>query len=127
MKKLMPRLLFWTPRILGIVFALFVSIFALDVFGEGHGFWKTTLALLIHLIPTAIILLVLAISWRWEWVGAILFPALGLWYLLTTWGRFHWSAFVGIAAPLFLMGVLFLCDWLYQASLRRRNASRFPA
>jgi hypothetical protein len=79
-------LLFWTPRILCLAFALFVSTFALDVFAEGNGFWKTALALLVHLIPTGIILVVLAVSWRWQWMGAIFFPALGLWYLLTTWG-----------------------------------------
>ena len=30
------RVLYWTPRVLGILFALFISIFALDVFGEGY-------------------------------------------------------------------------------------------
>jgi hypothetical protein len=29
------QLLFWTPRVLGILFAAFVSMFALDVFGKG--------------------------------------------------------------------------------------------
>jgi len=71
------QLLFWSPRILCLLFAAFISIFAADAFGEGYGFWKTILALLIHLIPTGIILVILAISWRWEWVGGILFIALG--------------------------------------------------
>ena len=44
-------LVFWTPRFFGVLFALFISMFALDVFGEGRGFWETTLALLMHLIP----------------------------------------------------------------------------
>jgi hypothetical protein len=75
------QLLFWTPRILSLLFALFISLFALDVFSEGHGFWKTLLALLMHLIPTAVILIVLAISWNREWVGGILFPVCGLFLL----------------------------------------------
>jgi hypothetical protein len=33
------RMLFWTPRLLSILFAIFISLFALDVFGEGYGFW----------------------------------------------------------------------------------------
>ena len=37
--------LFWTPRVAGILFVLFLSIFALDVFGETRGFWETLLAL----------------------------------------------------------------------------------
>ena len=77
MKTPLKQLLFWTPRILCFLFAAFISTFAADVFGEGYGFWKTILALLIHLIPTWIVLVILAISWRWEWVGGILFTALG--------------------------------------------------
>ena len=53
------RVLFWTPRILCILFAIFLSLFALDVFGEGLGFWKTILALLIHLVPVYIVVIVL--------------------------------------------------------------------
>ena len=30
--------------------------------------WKTILALLIHLVPTSLVLLALAIAWRWEWI-----------------------------------------------------------
>jgi hypothetical protein len=73
----MKRLIFWTPRILNILVAVFISIFALDVFGEGYGFWGTMEALLMHLIPTAIILVVLIASWRCGWIGAVIFPLLG--------------------------------------------------
>ena len=102
----------WTPRILCLLFAVFLSLFALDVFDQGFGFWETVLALLMHLIPTGIVLVVLAVSWRWERIGAILFMALGIWYLLTAWGRFHWSAYAVISGPLFLVGVLFLASWI---------------
>ena len=111
------RALFWMPRILCLVFAGFISLFALDVFQEGLGAWRTTLALLMHLIPTFLILIVLAVSWRWEWVGALLFTGLALLYLLTSWGRLHWSAYVVISGPLFLLGVLFLLNWIWRAEL----------
>lgn len=120
-KRLMKRLLFWTPRILCILFALFVSVFALDVFGEGYGFWKMILALLIHLIPTGIILVILALSWRWEWVGGILFIILGVWYIVMTRGRFAWFVYLGMSGPLFLIGVLFLINWVYKTDLRTRS------
>ena len=118
MKTPAKRLLFWTPRILCVFFALFISLFALDVFGEGHGFWNTSLALLTHLIPTGVILIVLAISWRREWVAGILFPALGLFYIVTFWGRFHWSAYLLISGPMVVLGVLFLINWYYKESLQ---------
>jgi hypothetical protein len=114
-------MLFWTPRLLGILFAIFISLFALDVFGEGYSFWDTVLALLIHLTPTGIILLVLALSWRWEWIGGILFTGLGLLYLylVASQGR-PWSWVLVISGPLFLVGVFFLLNWLYRAELHPR-------
>jgi hypothetical protein len=112
------RILFWAPRVLGILFALFVSLFALDVFGVGYGFWETILALLIHLVPVYLILIALAIGWRWAWVGSILFMALGALYMITAWGQFAWSVYLVIAGPAFLIGILFLVDWFYRAELR---------
>jgi hypothetical protein len=112
------QLLYWSPRVLCIVFAGFISLFALDVFGEHRGLWNTIFALLMHLIPTAIILIVLAVSWKWEWVGGILFSALGVLYLVMYWGKFHWSAYVFISGPLFLVGLLFLVNWVCRGSLR---------
>lgn len=118
MKRPVKRLLFWAPRILCILFAAFVSLFALDVFGEGYDFWETILALLMHLIPTGILVVVLVISWRWEWVGGVLFTVLGALYLVMAWGKFHWSVYLTMSGPLFLVGVLFLINWLYRGELR---------
>ena len=70
-----------------------------------------------HLIPTWIVLAILAISWPWEWAGALLFACLGTWYLISTWGRMHWSTYVVISGPLFLVGAMFLMDWMYRTKL----------
>jgi len=114
-----PRLLlFWVPRVLTILFALFLGVFALDVFGESLGFLGTAAAFLIHLIPAFLILIVLAVAWRWEWVGAAAYFFLSVMYLVLAWGRVHWSAYLAISAPLFVLGVLFLLGWLYRARLR---------
>jgi hypothetical protein len=104
--------------VLGILFALFVSMFALDVFGAGYGFWGTILALVIHLVPVILMLIGLAFAWRWEWIGAIIFGGFGVWYLVTFWGQFAWDVYLLMAGPPFLVGVLFLIDWLYRAELR---------
>jgi hypothetical protein len=111
MKTSSNRFLFWAPRILCLLFIGLISLFALDVFEEHRSFWDTTIALLIHLIPTGILLVILAVSWRWELVGGLLFPALGAFYLIAFWGRFHWSAYAIISGSLFLLGALFLLSW----------------
>ena len=104
-------ILYWTPRVLCLLFTAFISLFALDVFGENDGFWKTLVALVIHLIPTWIGLVILAITWRWEWVGALLFPVLGAFYIFAFRGKFVWYTYAIIAGPLFLLGVLFLLNF----------------
>ena len=118
MSRPLKRLLFWSPRVLCIAFALFVSLFALDVFHEGLGVVKTIAALSVHLIPTAIIVVVLAVAWRWEPVGGVLFIVLGILYLI--WARHHPSWFIVISGPLFLVGALFLVNWSKRAEIRAK-------
>ena len=118
MNVLAKRLVFWAPRILCLLFAIFISLFALDVFGEGLGFWKTLLALVVHLIPTWILLIVLAVSWRREWIGAILFTALAVLYIVFFRGRFVWYVYLIMSGPLLLLGGLFLLSWNYRKEVR---------
>lgn len=110
------RLVFWTPRILCIVYAVFVSLFALDVFGEGNGLGQTVLALLMHLIPTAVIVVVLAVSWRREWLAAVVFIAAGVLYLFSNLEHVDWV--LVISGPLWLIGIFFLVNWLFRRELR---------
>jgi hypothetical protein len=84
---------------------------------EFSGFWQILGALLMHLIPTAVVLVALAIAWRWESVGGILFILLGLLYLVWSRGQLHWTAYAVIAGPLFLVGILFLVNWWHRARL----------
>ena len=88
-------------------------MFALDVFSEGYGFGETILALLIHLVPTFIVIISLVIAWRWEWVGAILFIAVAFLFLVSSGGE-SWV----ISGPLFLIGILFLFNWIYSEQLK---------
>lgn len=119
-RKLRPaqQLLYWAPRTLCIVFAAFISLLALDVFGEAKGFGETSIALLIHLIPTFVIIGVLVVSWRREWIGGILFIVLGLLYVVWAWGKFPLSTYLIIAGPLVVTGILFLLNWRYRSDLR---------
>jgi len=101
------QLLYWAPRALCIVFTLFISLFALDVFGEGRGFWQTLVALIMHLIPTFLLLVVLWISWRRAWIAGVLFPLLGAFYIVWAWNKpfARWWALLLMAGPLVLTGV----------------------
>jgi hypothetical protein len=110
MTDLAARTLYWAPRVLTILFAAFISIFALDVFDGNKSLGQTLLALAIHLIPTALVVLVLVLAWRREWVGAVAFCGLGMLYAV--WARQHPQWILVIGGPLFLVGGLFLAGWL---------------
>jgi hypothetical protein len=109
------RFLFWSPRILTILFALFLSVFALDVFSEGQGFWRTALALAIHLLPSATVLVILAAAWRWEWMGVVLFALLATLYARQVLPM-HPSWAAAISGPLVAIAALFLADWFSERS-----------
>jgi len=118
-RKPAQQLLYWAPRASCIVFAVLSSLFALDVFKEGQGFWVTALALLMHLIPTFLVLIVLAVSWRREWIGGVLFIVLAVVYLVWAWNKpFGWLAIPVTSGLLVLIGALFLLNWYYRAELR---------
>lgn len=114
----MSRALFWAPRALCIAFIAFVSMLALDVFGQGHGFWRTLGALAMHLIPTFVMVAALAAAWRWEWVGTVLFTVCGVIFLFIV--RGPWWTKMMFTVPCLVTACLFLLNWLKRAELHAR-------
>jgi len=116
MEKKTNKFVYWAPRILSIIFILFLAVFSLDVFDMGLGFWGTMIGLLMHNIPSFILLAVLIISWRYEIVGGIAFILAGIAYIILALARnnFEWYLLswpMIIAGPAFLIGILFLVNW----------------
>lgn len=104
------RLLYWLPRILGMAFAIFLGVFALDVFDERLGFWQTVFAFLLHLAPAVIILCVLIIAWRWERLGAGLYLVASALYAFWALPHHLMMAAVVISGAQALIALLFLID-----------------
>lgn len=116
MGRVTKKFLFWSPRILGILFALFLSLFALDVFSEGLSIADAILAFLIHLLPTYIVIIVVFISWNRDDIGAILFFALALFYIVSG-GEKHWS----LLAPMLFISLLFLIGYIIGKAKPAKN------
>jgi hypothetical protein len=114
MTKTSQALLLWGPRIAGLIIAGFLALFALDAFNEGS-FVAALPAFAIHLIPSLLVLTVVAGAWKFEWIGAIAFIALAVLYAMVVRGRLDWI--VAISGPLALVGVLFLVSWRHHADL----------
>ncbi len=109
--------LYRAPRVLAIAFGLFMSLFATDSFSGAESIWMKLAHFAVHLIPVAAYSVILVLAWRWEWIGAVLFAALGALYAVTM-GRHHLDWTLIIAGPLFLLSALFLAGWLRRARLR---------
>ncbi len=110
MKKKPKKALYWAPRILAILFTIFISLFALDVFSEGYGFWETIVALFMHLVPTYLLIIALLIAWQREYIGGIIFIILGIFYVIMAWSNLTFKIFLILPGPLFLIGILFLLN-----------------
>lgn len=114
------RALCWAPHILAIVFTLFISLFALDVFDNTQGFWGTLRALFLHMIPSFVLAAMVILAWKREWIGAFLSAGLAALFL---WWNFSYrhnvaTAVIAIAGPLCLMAALYLLAWVKRHELR---------
>jgi len=92
------------PRVLSVLFIAFVSLLALDVLGEPQ--WP--LALLIHLIPSFILIIMMVIAWKYERIGGIIFIGVGI--IFSVYSRFRSLI---IVIPIIILGVLFLVSDQY--------------
>jgi len=93
------KLLYWLPRILSVLFIIFISMFAFDVFDQPQWF----LALVMHLVPSFILILLTVIAWKHEKLGGLIFIVAG--FLLLISSRFE-SLIISI--PAIILGALFL-------------------
>jgi hypothetical protein len=102
------KLLHYAPRVIAILGILFLSSFALDVFGEGYSAADLVVALFMHLIPSFVLIAVLIFAWRNERIGGALFIAVAIvpWLVFTD---NDLIANLIISSPFFVVGLLF---WL---------------
>ena len=113
----MNKTLFWAPRILTIIFILFLGLFALDAFEGDQSLIKKLGGFMIHLIPNFVLILILIVSWKHEWIGTIAFIIVGIAYIVMFWGRFPVVTYLTIAGPLFVIALLFWLNWMNRKKL----------
>ena len=98
----------WFPRILALIFAGFISIFALDALDAHHTLLQQLGHVLIHLIPTAAVLAALWLAWYRRIIGGLVFMMLGMAFTIHfgTWRET--GLFLMFSMPLFVTGVAFI-------------------
>jgi len=108
---------YWAPRVLCILAIAFISLFALDSFDPELSFAQQVGGFVIHIIPSAVLALLLWMAWKRELAGGIIFILISL--LLTpvvfigNYSNNHslWistTIVLMVTFPFFVVGVLFL-------------------
>jgi hypothetical protein len=110
-----PPLVIRIARIAAIAYALFLSIFALDVFEPGLSAGQILTALGMHLLPSLAILLFLWIAWKNPLIGGMLFILVGIAYIIEAGGQ-SFLTYLLIAGIPILIGIFFL--WGYRQNRR---------
>jgi cytochrome b561 len=94
-------------------------MFALDSFAPELTFWQQIGTFLMHLVPSFILLALLVVAWKWEFVGGVIFTFVGVvttpFIFLHNYRMNHsvWmSLFIIliITIPFLLVGILFLVN-----------------
>lgn len=116
MAKKISKFLYWTPRIISILFICFIALFSFDVISPSLSLGQIITGMLLHNVPTFILIAVLIIAWKYEIVGGIAFITAGLLYIILTaragiawYIKLSWS--LTISGPTFFIGILFLMNW----------------
>lgn len=119
--------LYWSPRICCIILVAFMSLFALDVFQEGYTLGEMLLAFLMHMLPMIALAVVLAIAWRWTWVGAIIFGVAALLLSISALssGIQGFGTILIIGAPLLMIALLFGANarWKQEIDIARHSTA----
>jgi hypothetical protein len=111
------RLFHWLPRILCILAILFISLFAADAFGSEETIWQQLSDFLKHLIPSFILIALLIVAWKWEYIGGIIFIVISLglspFVFMLNYNRNHsigmsLGIILAITFPFIFVGILFI-------------------
>ena len=114
------KIMYWTPRVLTIIFILFMGMFSLDSFGGDKSVGAKMLAFFIHNIPVLIIITILIIAWRREILGGVLLM------LAAFAGTLFFHSFSGnpgsliVLAPFFFTGILFILNQVLYPEKKRK-------
>jgi hypothetical protein len=121
------RLLHWIPRVMCILAILLISLFAADAFAPGQTILQQFGAYFIHLIPSFILVILLIIAWKREFIGGIIFTVLGLGLspavFMVNYRHNHsiWMCLGIIAAitvPFVIVGILFMVSHKMKKRIR---------
>jgi hypothetical protein len=106
------KIIHWAPRVAAIMIIFFVSLFSLDVFGEGASPLEVLGAFLMHNIPSIIMIVFLVFAWKKPAVGFVVFLIAAIAFTIFFVRDFYaLPNLLLFVFPILLIASLFYADW----------------
>lgn len=117
MSKRKHPVLFWLPRGSSIAMALFLAFLSCDALNDPAPWWIILMGLVVHLIPSLIVVAMLIAAWNKPILGAISFFIAGVFMTVAQIQNSKVDSapnIILLAGPLFLIGYLFFFEKTFQ-------------
>jgi len=110
------KIVYYLPRISGIIIAIFISLFALDVFDLDGTIWQKIVGFIIHAAPAIIFGLVMFFAWKRPVIGVVVFGLGAIFFLRFVFmgTDFDFSNFLIFSCPLGIISYLFFLNWKWK-------------
>ncbi len=108
------KILLWLPRLLSIALVGLLSLFSLDVFEQQSVWYLLLLGFFIHNIPVVLLVIIICLSWKKPFIGAVAFTLSGALYsvyMLIQNGLSSWTAILTLGLPSIIVGVLYYVSY----------------
>jgi hypothetical protein len=111
------KFLFHSPRLLAVLFAVFLVFQAAMVFNDPiSSIGEQTLRFIVKLLLPAIVIGSLAVAWKKNHLGGLIFITLGIGFVLVGWKSFTLAKLFFAGGVMVFIGVLFLLNKQNQSS-----------
>lgn len=116
MRSKRESMLLWAARIFGLGLAGFLGLFALDSLADHSGILTATIAVVMGLAPSLVVLMSVAAGWKHPGIGTMIFSGLAVLYAVSALDNPAWIAL--ISGPLAVEALLFFLSWWSQGRHR---------
>jgi hypothetical protein len=111
-KPRLARIIHWAPRIASIVIILFISLFSLDVFETQASPLELLGGLLLHNLPSLVLLVLLIFAWERPAVGFVAFLIFAVLFIaFFVRSLYAVPNLIVFVFPILLIAGLFYADW----------------
>ena len=98
----------WIPRVLTIIYIIFISMFSLDVFQSGKSIWIILGGFVVHNFPSIILLLIFILTWNRPLIIGIFYTVISIIFTFFFKTYHEIYVFLFISLPPFAAGASYL-------------------